>query len=518
LLSNSVSRTELANRFGIAFRHLKAEAQAFYQLAVELAEPGSAEYQNALSNLGTLIGDTDSLGKALAAQEHSGDLGNMVTSGANLLRAAARNGTEASQSSIDLLKDAASRLPFTEAQFSGKCNVLGALSVYYAGHRMSTEALACVREIGGMLVGAAAHRKVGLGSAVLHLRELFQLHVEREDNWRVCEVGPVVAGYLQNADLEDEEVRARLVTASFAGPLYNRTGNQKYLKMLLEESARVGRIFRRSAALEAELITWAPTLRENTLRVWQKVQEQGPLELALLAYEAQLAWPGGESMDAWEQVRAAHSEANLNAVFSMAKSGHLKRSIRVTIDNDLHETVSVLINHSASSGRALIFCTWPVDSNPAAQLKEDGIVRVCGVAVIKVRAGDRMELRENSGGHLYRGNDKDYFYADSWGSGVFDYDLDIELPPRFIPLHIELTRSKVAMTSGLRFDAHGCTVRVCPVARGDGEVSPWSARVVLLFREVGPEGALFSQPGSPFLEWTAFDRWESLLAQVRSEV
>ena len=103
-----------------------------------------------------------------------------------------------------------------------------------------------------------------------------------------------------------------------------------------------------------------------------------------------------------------------------------------------------------------------------------------------------------------------------WGSSIFDYDFAIELPPRFIPLHMELTASNLEMTSGLRFDSKGCTVRICPSEYSQGEVRPWSTRVRLHFRDVGPEGAVFSRPSSPFLDWIAFKDWERLLARARS--
>jgi hypothetical protein len=458
LLSNAVSRSELANRFGIAFRHLKAETEvlAFYQLALELAEPGSPEYQNAISNLSALTDDANSLARALLAQEQSGDIGNMITTGTNWLRSSARSRDEVSQSIVEKLESAAGRLESTEARFFAGCDVQGALSVYYASQARDGEALACVHAIGAMLIAAASHRTTGLGPAVVHLRELLQWYDDRQNYWRVCEVGPVVAGYLQRANLASEEVRVRIVTASSAGMAYNRIQKQMYLETLLEQSAATGRILRHSAELERELSDWIPTLRENTLNAWQHVQKRGPVELALLAYETHLAWPGGTRLDAWEWVRAAYSPANTGLVADLARVGDLRRSIRVTIDNDLRETIAVVNTHAVSSGHDVVFCTWPIKTDlHAGANADDRIVHACGIAVIKVRSGDEVELRELSSRHLYGDGKMDYVYADSWGSSIFDYDFVIEFPPRFIPLHIELTASNVAMTSGLAIRLRG---------------------------------------------------------------
>lgn len=193
ILGSAVPKSELANYFGIARKRLREanRAVAFFQLAVELAKPGTEQSAAAQSNLGNAMreagmaqGDMRGLLEARATQVQLGDLTNACTTTANLMRAAAQAHVPIEEGLV------AEALRWT-AHFDSERNrathtsdLLGASSSYYASRGDHKAARQAVDKIADFLEAPYPFPQIAV-----HLNELLQWYLEQDDFGRAANLG-----------------------------------------------------------------------------------------------------------------------------------------------------------------------------------------------------------------------------------------------------------------------------------------------------------------------------------------
>jgi hypothetical protein len=140
VLANSVSKSELANRFGIVLKRFNHNSRAipFFEAARDLADPTGSEFANATSNLASVMRGEyeqhriflDALNRQIACK----DCRNAIVTTANVLRIVERPVSNGEY----LLNRALGWLPLLETEIlriHALSDLLGASTVFFASRK-----------------------------------------------------------------------------------------------------------------------------------------------------------------------------------------------------------------------------------------------------------------------------------------------------------------------------------------------------------------------------------------------
>ncbi|MFF0163890.1 hypothetical protein ACFYRY_41320 [Streptomyces sp. NPDC005263] len=421
---------ELANRFGVVRLRLQEfdAAVAFFEAAGELATAGSPVAVNAASNLATargLTGDrsvTDQHSRSFTVQLAAGDVDNALVTATNLLLHAALGGRRVDEAFLARILPLTERIASPVLRTAHRSAVLGALSVYHASVGDHARAAEVYADLVPLLNRSQRE-------TVCHLNDLAEWYYQQDDHARGVEQGFRTAQALDRAKLPVEAALSYLQVANCVLLAPGNVWRKRYLRRFLQCSRRLGELSRidpEVARSEEERL--GQTL-ENTRGIWCQLQSLGLRRLALLAYEAQRAWPDGEVHESWETLAHAFHRRNVVTVHELAAQGLLRRDATVRLGPGPHATVSTVTRRSdsPSSGRPGVYATMPLHGT--GRLAGTDNVRQVGRGVVfRLGPGEYAAVSEHGveavvsgvhGGSLYRG---------LWGSRIFTYSLVITVP------------------------------------------------------------------------------------------
>ncbi|TAU35388.1 CHAT domain-containing protein [Rhizobium ruizarguesonis] len=516
MLGNSVDRSDLANRFGIAFRRIGDEfnAIAFFELAESLAPAGSNNLRNAAANRSRLASPLIDLPEIFVQQFAAGDYANACVTGSNLLRYAGQKKASLADEIVQQICTSPTHLYTTEERIGAECEMLGSLAVYRASQGRIDDAVACTERICQSITSGVFAKGGGLARATVSARSLLEYFAERKIFRLAFEQGERVCTYLSRAELFDEQARTHLALCSIALDAYQCTGTERFIERFLEHSSSAGALLKDRPEAGVDLEVWLGPIFRNTVGVWQQSDASGNLNLAVMAYDAQRRWRDGTTQAQWEMLRAARSQDNIKAVKELAASGDLFRSARVLIDSELRVSASISTHRSSRPVPKAVLSLWPfapTSEMPAEPGQGVSIAARHGVMILK--AGETATIWEHDLPHFRRDTRGACLYSDVWGSDSIVYTLEIEMPRRLLPQHIDfegIDRRRMALD--IRFYEHGSQLRIS--SRDPEKSEPWRARMNLFCFDIGLARLPFTESGSPFCEWIPFELFEHMMNLV----
>lgn len=506
-LENAVNRSDLANRFGIVLRGLGDESSAvsFFELATELASGESPDHFNAAANRWRLADPLARLPQLFDEQLAAGDLDNAGITGSNLLLAAGAAKQPLPPDLLRKIEALPEQVSGVEARAAAECQHLGSIAVYHAGLGRFAEAESCTERIGEHLSARPITEPGGLSRATTSARALFEHLNEIGAFEAACAEGSRVAERLGRAELLEETLRAHFAVCRTAIEGYRQRGSDRFLATFLEHSRSAGRLVHDRPGLANGLSDMVEAVAENTTSIWHQAEANGQLEVALIAYDAQRCWRHGVTDPAWEFLRAARSEPNLEAVAAVAATGDLRRSATVSIGDDFLVTAKVTTSRSAAPGPPVI-SMWPFSSHlNSYSCAPDGAHIVARHLVMPLMPNGSMTVQETGLPHLHGDGRGCYLYSDVWGSRTIGYALDLRLPIRLLPQKIRLEGvARDTVMIEMRFVSDGCEVRIAP----HSDSVRWIGRLDIYCFDLGDIRFPFTAVDGPFGDWVPVEFFE----------
>lgn len=291
---------------------------------------------------------------------------------------------------------------------------------------------------------------------------------------------------LQRAGLLDTAARTFIFAADSALTAHEKKQDLSHLEVFLDCSRQLGAILRAEPQIYAALWDWASNIQENTKIAKQQLARAGDARRAALAYQAAKAWPGASADTTWELLSNVFHPRNLEAIRHLSAERSLRRFAEVRIDSRLAVTVSVTTTREdQASVRArpvpkTVFGYLPLYG--AAHDRDSTQAQfVAGAAVYELGNGGRVKVRESGVPALRTDGADTFFYRESWGSKIIPYQLEVSLPPGFIPTAIMLLRtSGEDPVASIRFDRDGCVIRMSTPGKG-ARARPWLGEFFMVF-------------------------------------
>jgi hypothetical protein len=497
LLEGVINKSELANWFGIACLHLKDMDRAitFYQAARDLAEPGSEYFANASSNLSNALRQTNryqesltGYRQALMDQERLQDYNNAIITTSNMFRAAAQADLVIDEAIMQKAMIWAEARPLPGDRLKSQCDLLGALSCYYASrgkHQQAT--LTCQR------ISQHLNDTFPIPDVLVHLNELVEWYYTMGQFSRAADLALTNAALLNAKRLTDVAARTQIRAGASALRAYEVNYDKRFLRMFLESSKEVGRARRSNPDLlnETELRDWLAYTWKNTQSLWTQLADKQDRVLALLAYESVKAWEPDHEDPAWELLAKAYHPRNREVINSLAANGSLRRKATATVDDQMRVVVDVTTVRSdveSASGSVslprVVFGYLPLYNRTEPSLVGQSKAEfVAGVAAYSLAGGERVRVQEEDVDALRTDGEQTYLYERVWGSRMIRYDLSIHLAPGLIPIEMKCARLfGPALVATVRFDRSGC--RIAVKTEDTTSVDAWLANVRLIFRKI----------------------------------
>jgi tetratricopeptide (TPR) repeat protein len=520
-----IDRPDLLNRFGIAYKRLRQyeRALAFYEAARDLAEPGSKNYANAISNIANLFHEQGAtqegvtgLRSAFVEQEKLEDYGNAVVTAANMLRLSSLTGDVVDGSIITKALDWANKSESSALRVRMCSDLLGAQACYYASRGKHAEAVEITARIAEYLKYPFPPPAVEV-----HLNELVTWYLERGLFTKSLDLALRNAVYLEEANMHEVAARNYIAAAAAAVNAYTKTQKKQYVDTFLGCAARVGAALQMYPSLrEADLAEYTANIWNNLTSIWSQVADFGDTSLAVKAYEAIKVWEPKRDDVAGELLLRAFNERNKDFIKQLADRGALSRETRVIISKDLHVTVETTTNREDKNSQLpndlvipdTVYSYWPLHTSSNAVRKAGSQMEfVAGVAVYPLHKDDGATVEETEVRVLRTDGQGTYLYKDVFGSSFIPYRTVFELAPGLLPIDLNYqSKYGVSPQATIRFGTNNCEIEI-EARDNQDEVATkvWLCDVDLLFREV-PDELLWGE-GSPFAIKMPFEMYVTFL-------
>lgn len=528
LLAQAVDKSELANRFGMACLYLGDHDRAvrFFELARDLAEPGSPRYANSLSNLANALGQSRggagellaSFRDALVAQEAAGDARNAAVTLANMLRQASRSDVmKVEEDLIDRILAMATAIQPESAAIDSRCDILGAAAAYHASRGQHTRAATLTEEIAGLL------DQSGPG-AVVHLNELPSYYHAKRDYVRAASRAMTNAELLERAHLYESAARSYGFAAQVAARAYDARRSARHLVTFLDCSQRLARLLRSRTYIGAVLGDFPQQLAQDTESLWRQFADRHDIHMALRAYAAKKSWDGREEPD-WEMLSYAYHPRNLATVRAMAHEGVLRREARVGIrpDSGVSVEVSTLRQGAANAPDGSVYPDVVFGSilvGDRTVINVGGVTdwhHVAGALVFQLRDREGFTFQVRQPLDILIPVDQVFAYRDVWRSRLIPYRLEISLSPGLVPI------PQAVRVQPLSGDPPEDTIRfrsghaeIVLQAEGPG-CTPWLCELAMAFRMAPEVCQLLSEEGGPFARGLPLGLYSLLLTSLAKE-
>lgn len=341
MLANATDKANLALRFGEARQILDetAEAIAYFEVAVSLAEAGSGVAKEADARLRALgRGEHDDLGARINRFEQAYRGGNphdRRAAAADMLRRAADTGSPLPAA---VVRHAMRPGPGWEhvpqpARVIERLSLLGAAITYFAS-RGDRGRVAVVR------AESLGHLGDFEAAAMFPLSELAAWHHRNGDHRTAVEVALDLGTRLGNAQSADSAIRMLEFAAKVSRMALEEVPDPAMVAKFFTVSEMIGSLLSGHVDVRAALGEQVSDEFTTTESFWRQIAGQRRLRLALRGYRAYRSWPGGRQLAEWELLSHALHPRNIDAVRDLAAAGDLRREAHVRIDTDFTVTMT----------------------------------------------------------------------------------------------------------------------------------------------------------------------------------
>ena len=444
ILAASVSKSELANRFGIVLKRLNRNERAipFFEAARALADPAGEEFANATSNLASVMsGDRRqhrTYLEALKTQIACKDFRNAIVTTANILR-----GMEyRPHNGESLLNRALGWLPLlgTEtARAHARSDLLGAAAIYFASRNLHGKVASSLSEIAALLARQPSEK-----SLAVHLNEVLEYYV-RLASYELAAVRALDNGQLlEQTGLPDVALKTYSIAADCA--LRASGGRRKrFLSLFFDSSKRIARLVSKHPNAEGNAPPAVTLTRDNTQSLWWQLSERGDRRMALEAYEALKVWPPRTNLPEWEDLGYALHPKNDGVVKVLCTAGLLRRDAMIEIVGEQGARVTVTTVRGEKPGQTSIsigsvpdqvFMYWPLRRKSSTTLPR-GSKPVARTAVFRLGWAERAVVSETTQEGVRTDDKGTFVYEEVWGSKTIPYSVTLTCARGMVPTHFD---------------------------------------------------------------------------------
>jgi hypothetical protein len=522
IMQSSVNKSDLANRFGITYLKLEdyKNAETFFRLACNLAEPGSQNYANAESNLSNALrklgryGETfDGYIAAMDKQEKLGDFRNALITAANMIRIAVKMHKEINE--IMLLKMQAwiDSVSPSEERTLRACDLYGALSKYYISQGKKEKAKSYNEKILLYLQGPYNHLQL-----TKNFNEIAEWYYENHQYSRAGQEAEKNAILFSRLNMVEASIGTFLISCEGFLEAYNRNFNKKYLLKFLDNSLNLSLILNMESGLRSKFWDKVQPIWDQTFSLWKQFEKYREYRLALKAYTCVKSWSPDKADVYWDLYESAFHPINIAEIENLAQKRKIKRLANVKIDNQKSITVEVTTVRNLSDVNGtpeILYGYLPLYKQSIASITiGDGNI-LGGVAIYTLQNGKSVTIREREIQNLRTDGHGAYLYNELWGSHKISYDLTISLGLGLIPIELKIEEiSGTTPVAKIKFSSAGCQIKFSIEDFENTQDPIWLSKISLFFREAPGKLNLFEDPNGPFAEEIPFSLYQMYLEML----